>query len=40
LEKILDTNLRRVSKIPKLKSKINILKDSFPKILKFVKNFS
>jgi ubiquinone biosynthesis protein COQ9 len=40
LENILDTNLRRVSNIPKLKSKINIFKDSFPKILKFVKNFS
>ena len=40
LENILDDNLRRVSKIPDLKSNINIFKDSFPKILKFVKNFS
>ena len=40
LENILDDNLRRVSKIPELKSKINIFKGSFPKILKFVKNFS
>ena len=40
LENILDTNLKRVSKIPVLKAKVNILKDSFPKILKFVKNFS
>ena len=40
LESILDANLRRVSKIPEIKSKINIFKDSFPKIIKFVKNFS
>ena len=40
LEKILDNDLKRVSKIPELKSKINIFKDSFPKIFKFVKNFS
>ena len=40
LENILDTNLRRVSKIPEIKAKINIFKESFPKIFKFVKNFS
>lgn len=40
LENILDVNLIRVSKIPKIKSKINIFKSGFPKILKFVKNFS
>ena len=40
LEAILDSNLKRVSKIPELKAKINIFKDGFPKILKFVKNFS
>ena len=39
LENILDASLKRVSKIPELKSKINIFKDSFPKILKFVQNF-
>ena len=40
LEYILDTNLRRVSKIPEIKSKINIFKDSLPKIFKFAKKFS
>jgi ubiquinone biosynthesis protein COQ9 len=40
LEYILDTNLRKVSKIPEIKSKINIFKDSFPKIFKLVKKFS
>ena len=40
LEKILDSSLKRVSKIPKLKSKINIFKDNLPKIIKFVKNYS
>lgn len=40
LENILDACLKTVSKIPELKSKINIFKDSFPKIFKFVKNFS
>ena len=39
MEDILDASLRRVSKIPKLKSKINTFKDSLPKILKFVKSF-
>ncbi len=38
LEDLLDLQLKRVSKIPELKSKINIIKDYFPKILKFVKN--
>ena len=38
LESLLDENLRRVSKIPEIKSKLNILKEYFPKILKFVKN--
>ena len=40
LEKILDTNLQRVAKIPQLKSKINIFKNNFPSILKFIKNFN
>jgi len=40
LEKILDTNLKRVSKIPELKSRINIFRDNLPKIIKFVKNFN
>ncbi|MDC0161760.1 hypothetical protein OAI94_00965 [bacterium] len=38
LEKIIDQDLRRVSKIPELKLKLNMIKDYFPKILKFVKN--
>ena len=38
LEHILDVNLKRVSKIPELKSKIKIFKDYFPKAMKFVKN--
>ena len=40
LEKILDTDLQRVAKIPQLKSKINIFKNNFPSILKFIKNFN
>ena len=40
LEDLLDLNLKRVAKIPELKSKLNILKEYFPKILKFVKNSS
>lgn len=40
LEKILDTNLRRVSKIPEIKSKFRIFKNSLPKIFKFVKIFN
>ena len=38
LEHILDVNLKRVSKIPELKSKIKIFRDYFPKATKFVKN--
>ena len=38
LESLLDDNLKRVSKIPEIKSKLNIFKEYFPKILKFVKN--
>ena len=38
LEDLLDSNLRRVSKIPELKTKLNIFKDLLPKAIKFVKN--
>ena len=38
LEHLLDVNLQRVAKIPELKSKIKIIKDYFPKAIKFVKN--
>ena len=38
LENLLDLNLKRVAKIPELKSKINIIKDYLPKVIKFVKN--
>ena len=38
LENILDTSLKRVSKIPELKLKLNVFKEYFPKILKFVKS--
>ena len=38
LEDLLDSNLKRVSKIPELKTKLNFLKDYFPKAVKFVKN--
>ena len=37
LENLLDVNLKRVAKIPELKSKIKIIKDYFPKAMKFVK---
>lgn len=40
LEKILDTNLKRVAKIPELKTKISILKKNFPNILKLIKDFN
>lgn len=40
LEKILDANLKRVSRIPELKSKISIFKINFPSILKLIKNFN
>jgi len=36
LENLLDENLKRVAKIPELKSKLNIFKKYLPKILKFV----
>ena len=38
LEDLLDLNLKRVAKIPELKSKVNIFKEYFPNILKFVKD--
>ena len=38
LENLLDLNLKRVAKIPQLKSKINIVKEYLPKFMKFVKN--
>ena len=38
LESLLDLNLKRVAKIPELKSKINIIKDYLPKVMRFVKN--
>ncbi len=38
LEDLLDSNLKRVSKIPELKTKLNILKNYLPKAVKFVKN--
>ena len=38
LENLLDLNLKRVAKIPELKSKINIVKEYLPKLMKFVKN--
>ena len=38
LEDLLDKNLKRVSKIPEIKSKFNIFKDYFPKVLKILRN--
>lgn len=38
LENILDESLKRVSKIPEIKSKLKIFKDYIPKIASFVKN--
>ena len=38
LEALLDKNLKRVSKIPKIKSKLNMFKEYFPKIIKLVRN--
>ena len=38
LEKILDESLKRVSKIPEIKSKLKIFRDFLPKIANFVKN--
>jgi len=40
LEEIIDTNLKRVSKIPELKLKIKLFKNNFPNILKIIKNFN
>ena len=38
LERILDEDLKRVSKIPEIKSKLKILKEYIPKFAKFIKN--
>ena len=38
LENILDESLKRVSKIPEVKSKLKIFRDFLPKIANFVKN--
>ena len=38
LEKILDEDLKRVSKIPEIKSKLKIFKEYIPKFAKFIKN--
>ena len=38
LENILDQSLKKVSKIPEIKSKLKIFKDYLPKIAKFLKN--
>ena len=38
LENILDGSLLRVSRIPKIKSKLKIFTEYFPKVAKFVKN--
>ena len=38
LENILDESLKRVSKIPEIKSKLKIFRDYLPKIANFVKN--
>jgi len=38
LENILDESLKKVSKIPEIKSKFKIFKEYFPKIANFVKN--
>ena len=38
LENILDESLKRVSRIPEIKSKLKIFKDYLPKIANFVKN--
>ena len=37
IENLLDLNLRRVAKIPEIKSKLKIFKDYFPKILNLIK---
>ena len=38
LENILDESLKKVSKIPEIKSKFKIFKEYFPKVANFVKN--
>jgi len=38
LEKILDEDLKRVSKIPEIKSKFKVFKEYIPKFAKFIKN--
>ena len=38
LERILDEDLKRVSKIPEMKSKLKIFKEYIPKFAKFIKN--
>tara|TARA_B100001175_G_C19332646_1_gene553294 strand:+ start:84 stop:725 length:642 start_codon:yes stop_codon:yes gene_type:complete len=38
LEEVLDSSLKKVRKIPELKSKFKLLKDYFPKVFKFIKN--
>jgi len=38
LENIIDESLKRVSKIPEIKSKLKIFTEYFPKVAKFVKN--
>ncbi len=38
LESLLDLNLKRVAKIPELKSKINTIKNYLPKVMRLVKN--
>jgi len=40
LENILDENLKRVSKIPEIKSKLKIFKEYIPKFAKFIKNLN
>ena len=39
LENLLDKNLKRVTKIPEFKSKLNIIRDNLPNIVKLVKNY-
>lgn len=40
LESILDNSLKKVGKIPELKSKIKIAKNNIPNILNFLKNYN
>ena len=39
-EKLLDDNLYKVSKIPKIKEKFKIVKKSFPSLFNILKNYS